>query len=201
VPIFDKRIFPKFFGGLNNKFSFGNFDFSFLFTYTYGNYVLDQGERRQSYFTGANNLRENALNAWNANNTSSQYPKLYYNGATAALNVNDQLGDPGIPRYIIDDPYRFRNTTRFLHDASYIRLRTVSFAYTLPQKAAQKLKMDNVRFYCNAQNLFVITKFPGWDPEVVGNLNSNIERNLRQGITDLDFPQVRSVILGFTASF
>jgi len=201
VPIFDKRIFPKFFGGLNNKITFGNFDFSFLFTYTYGNYVLDQGERRQSYFTGANNLRENALTAWNVSNSGSQYPKLYYNGATNALNLNDQLGDPGIPRYIIDDPYRFRNTTRFLHDASYIRLRTVSFAYTLPQKVAQRMKLDNVRFYCNAQNLFVLTKFPGWDPEVVGNLNSNIERNLRQGITDLDFPQVRSIIVGFTTSF
>ena len=61
--------------------------------------------------------------------------------------------------------------------------------------------MKSVRVFAIAQNLFVITKFPGWDPEVVGNLGTNAERNLQIGTTDFDFPQLKSFTVGVNVSF
>jgi hypothetical protein len=58
-----------------------------------------------------------------------------------------------------------------------------------------------MRVFINATNLLTFTKYPGWDPEVSGNLNNNVDRNLRQGITDLDFPQVKTVVAGVNIGF
>ena len=201
---FDKPAQPLFFGGLNNTFTFGDVNnnngygsvsLSVLFTFTYGNWVLDVGERRQSYFTGATNLRRDVLNAWTEENRDTDVPIMYYSG----INVKPPSDQSDTEN--IDDPFRFRNTTRFLHDASYIRLKTVSIGWNLPTRWAKTMKLNNVRIFANAQNLLVFSKFPGWDPEVQRNLQNSQEQNLLQGVTELDFPQVRIITGGISVGF
>lgn len=201
VPQFDKPIIPKVFGGFNNKITImKNLEVNLFFTYQLGNYILDQGERRQSYVTGANNLRADALNAWSPSRPNSNYPKLYYSNAPGVYNVVQGDSVPQFP-YTINDPLRFRNTTRFLHNGSFVRLKSLSISYNVPKAYTSRLRLASMRVFVNATNMLTFTKFPGWDPEVSGNLTNNVDRNLRQGITDLDFPQVRSIIAGINVGF
>lgn len=197
VPFFDKPIQPKLFGGLNNTLRVWQFDISALITFQYGNYILDQGERRQSYVTGQTNLRRDLLNAWQKPGDVTNVPVLYYSNAPGVF----ASGDPVERGPFIDDPYRNRNTSRFLHDGSYARLKTVSIGFNLKKEWLTRAKLESARVYVNANNLFTWTRFPGWDPEVMGNLQSNQERNLQQGRTDLDFPQVKTIVAGVNISF
>lgn len=196
----DKPVMPKFYGGFTNRFTFfKNFELSVFFTFSIGNYLLDQGERRQSYVTGANNLRAEAINAWTTPGQETNQPKLYYVNAPRITSTGDTLGTNF---WYNNDPMRFRNTTRFLHDGSYIRLRTVTFTYIVPENLCKKMRLQSLRIFASAQNLLTFTRFPGWDPEVVGGgLSSNAERNLQIGTTDLDFPQLKAYTIGLNLSF
>jgi hypothetical protein len=181
-PIFDKQSMPKFFGGFTNKVTWKNFDLDVLITYNYGNWILDQGERQQSYVSGKNNLRESVI-------TDPNGPTLLYSMITKEQG------------FALSDPFSQRNTTRFLHDGSYVRVKTVSIGYTLPQEVLSKLKLSNMRIYVTAQNLFTFTKFKGWDPEVLTNLSDAKSRNIGTGITTYDFPQVKTFIAGLSVGF
>jgi len=177
-PIFDKPSAPKLFGGLSNTFSYRNFDLSALLTFSYGNYVLDEGERVLSYLSGTHNLRAAAAGSWTAGSPDLDFPRLKY-----------------------DDPIAGSNTTRFLHDASYLRMKNLAVGYSF-KKAIKNLKfLQSARVYISAQNLFTITGFPGWDPEVAGNYRSNIDRSLNQGITYMDVPQLRVFAAGLNLNF
>jgi hypothetical protein len=158
---------------------------------------LDDGERQQSYFSGANNLRTTALNAWSPTNTGSDIPKIYYTNAPSVYGPTNT----DLRSYNVSDPMALRNTTRFLHDGSYIRIKTLTVGYTFPQAYCNKVGLRNGRIFFSGQNLLTFTRFPGWDPEVVGNLQSNAERNLQQGKTSFDFPQVRSYTIGINVGF
>lgn len=198
VPQFTRQTIPKFFGGITNTVRWKGFELAVMFTFTYGNWILDEGERRQSYVTGATNLRASVLDYWTPNNRNTNIPKPYYSAAPSVI-------EPPATDKNFDDPYRNRNTTRFLHDASYLRLRNVMLAYNIPvnklKQKYPKMFLTNARVYVTAQNLYVWTKFPGWDPEVVTNLQDAQSRNLSQGITNLDFPQVRILTAGINIGF
>jgi hypothetical protein len=172
VPL-NKTASPKFFGGVNNTFTWRSFDLSVFCTFSYGNYVLDEGERSLSYVRGRNNLLAEASNSWTSPNNSAAFPRLLYN-----------------------DPIANSNTTRFLHDASYLRMKNITLGYSF-KKNIRKLKfLKNVRVYASAQNLFTITSFKGWDPEVSGHYITGIERSQHLGITYMDVPQVKSIVAG-----
>ncbi len=85
-------------------------------------------------------------------------------------------------------------STRFLHDGSFIRLRNLQLGYTLPNRYAAKVKLKNLRVYASAQNLFTWTKFKGWDPEVfrAGSTDSNVS----PGIAEYQLPQVKTIQFG-----
>lgn len=172
VPL-NKTAAPKFFGGINNLFTYKSFDLSAFCTFSYGNYVLDEGERSLSYIRGRNNLLADAGNSWTSSNNNASFPRLLYN-----------------------DPIANSNTTRFLHDASYLRVKNITLGYSF-KKNIRKIKfLKDVRVYASAQNLFTITSFKGWDPEVSGNYVTGIERSQHLGITYMDVPQVKSFVAG-----
>lgn len=180
VAISDKSSLPFAYGGLNNSVQFAGWDFGVLITYSLGAYVLDNGERLQSYVTGSNTLRASALNS-GAN--------LYYSSESPNNGK------------VVNDPLSQRNTTRFLHNASYARLRSLTIGYTLSKDLVRKIHLEKARFYISAQNLILLTPFKGWDPEVVANSSSPYQRNLGFATTTFAVPQVRSVVGGFTFTF
>jgi TonB-linked SusC/RagA family outer membrane protein len=178
VAQFDKPSAPKIFGGLTNTFKYKGFDLSVLLSFSYGNYVLDEGERRLSYLSGDNNLRQTAVNAWTPQLPNTIYPRLLYN-----------------------DPISNSNTTRFLHDASYLRGKYLTLGYDFKRLIKNYKFLRDARVYITAENFFTVTKFTGWDPEVAGNYYSNADRSLNQGITYLDVPQIRTFAAGFNLKF
>ena len=85
-------------------------------------------------------------------------------------------------------------SSRYISDGSYLRVKSVSLGYTLPASLTNKIKLDRVRLYVRAQNLFTITKYKGWDPEVS---EDDYTDNINQGVDFYSAPQVKTIVFGF----
>lgn len=92
-------------------------------------------------------------------------------------------------------------TTRFLEDASFLRLKNLTLGYTLPQSICKKLLIFNLRVYFSASNLFTITGFNGWNPEI--RLTNNKNGANAQGIIfeGNEMPQIRTFSIGASIKF
>lgn len=192
--------FPDFFGGINNTLTYQGFELSFLFTFQSGNTVFDNEAKFQIGDIFNNSQRRSVLNRWQSpeNPGDGETPGLFLSGAGSGRSLNSD---------------------RFMYDASFLRLRTLTLAYNIPATAVQKLGMNSIRVYATAQNLFVFTKFPGWDPEFVNTSNvgntgqffrpfgaaSDVSQFQQANITfnaaQNPFPQTRVIIFGVNASF
>ena len=87
-------------------------------------------------------------------------------------------------------------SNKFVEDGSYLRLRNIALGYTLPGKLTKKWGLNNVRFYVNIQNLFTITKYKGYDPEV-GSYNQGV---LLRGIDYARYPSQRIYTFGLNVN-
>jgi TonB-linked SusC/RagA family outer membrane protein len=193
-PQYDKLPAPKFYGGIGNSFSWKNLSLSVFFSYRVGNYILDAGERVASYvgnisFTNGStvinvgNLSSKVLDRWTTPGQITDVPKLFYN-------------DPA------NDKLRGMNTTRFLSDASFIRLKNVQLAYTIPAKIYSKLKLKSARVSFTGQNLFLLTKFKGVDPEAINIDGGDARnRNIGYGIIQNVVPLSRMYTIGLNVGF
>jgi hypothetical protein len=183
VMIGDKSPFARWFGGWENTFTYKQFDLNFLLYFSGGNYLLDVGHRRQSYFSGNNNMRADQINAideWNGG--TSQLPKVYLESTNE--NLLAQV-----------------NTDRFLQKADFVRLRNLTLGYNFDRAWLKRANISKARLYIGAQNLLTFTGFTGWDPEVSANLASPLSRNLGIGYTHFDLPQERTFYVGILAQF
>lgn len=168
---------PKFMGGITNTFSYKGFDLSFLFVFVYGNTVYDDDAKNQIGSFTSTAQRQEILDAWTPDNTDTDVPKLDIN-------------------------YSPKNSSRFLYDASFIRLRNISFGYNIPKGLCDKLMLSNMRVYISGQNLLTFTKFPGWDPEVLRNVQPGSQAsNVSFAAPYLPTPQAKFVTAGVNISF
>ncbi|GJM59944.1 TonB-dependent receptor [Persicobacter diffluens] len=134
---------PVWSGGLTNRFSYKGFDFSFLFTFSGGNKILN-GTRRY-------------------NDSDGIYA---YNLSTAALEDRwEQPGDiASRPAY---GSTGNQISTRYVEDGDYIQLRNVTLGYTLPDQLISKIGLSNLRVFVSGQNLWMATKYTGYTPTTV----------------------------------
>jgi hypothetical protein len=88
-------------------------------------------------------------------------------------------------------------TTRWVEDGSYFRLKNITFSYNLPKDLMSKLKMNRARVYVGATNLFTISNYKGYDPEV-SSFNSN---DASIGIDYGNYPAVKTYTLGLEVTF
>ncbi|CAL1518041.1 TonB-dependent receptor [Chitinophaga sp. MM2321] len=160
---------PDVYGGLTNTFTYKGFSFSFLITYSFGGKVLDN-DYVFLMSTGTSPGRawsKEMLNAWTPDNTNTDVPKL--------TTVNTSWTS---------------NSTRFLYDASYARLKSVNLSYTLPKLWMEKAHLNNVMVYLQGENLFTVYHHKGMDPEqAVG------------GTTYYRYPAIKSLSAGINLSF
>ena len=170
VILSDKTPYPDFYGGINNTFSYGGFELSFLFSYQFGNYIYDRSERQQSYPGPQRNLRTTLLDGWTRENPTNV--PLLWNSLMSG-----------------------RENTRYLYDGSFIRLRMVQLGYTLPSEMAGRIGLNRLRVYLTGQNLLTITDYPGLDPELYSG-DPGREANLAPGIAGLSYPQMRTFTVG-----
>ena len=167
---------PDFYGGFTNKFSYKGFDLSIFFHFMYGNKVLN--------FTNAG-----LVNAGEDIET---------NQSVIALRRWRQEGDiTDVPRYELGNTYNNYHSSRFLEDGSFLRLKNVSFGYTLPPRWIEKLKLQNVRVFVSGANLWTLTRYSGVDPEV-STLDGSTSA---QGIDFYTLPQVKTIQGGITLTF
>ncbi len=180
----DRTPYPTFFGGLTNTVQVGRFDLSALIYYQVGNWIYDQGERAQSYpFTGQV-LRRNIPGIGDVQQAIRQGDNTSLNQLQWASNV------------------RGVESTRFLHNGSFARLKNVQIGYNLPLETARKLRLRSLRVSLTGQNLLTVTKFNGWDPEVFRNGGvGGADANLSPGLTNNDLPQVRTYLIGLSFGF
>ncbi len=171
--ITDKTPLPDFYGGLSNSFTYKGLELTALFYYQYGNYILDEGERNQSYPGEQQSLRENVKEAL----TNNTLPLVY---ASPAAGLN---------------------TTRFLRDGSFIRLRNLQLGYSIPTQFSRRYGIKSMRLFVAGQNLWTITKFPGWDPEVFTTGGLNQTANIGSGNTNYNLPQVKTLLAGININF
>ena len=133
---------PLFFGGITNTFNYKGFDLSFMFQFNYGNDVYNATRLYSNTTMEKNyNMMAEVAGRWTDTNASNSVPK--YNG------------------YIKNEVY-----SRFIEDGSFLRLKNLTFGYTLPQKLTRRFYVNRLRVYFSAQNLFVVTGYSGYDPEV-----------------------------------
>ncbi len=94
-----------------------------------------------------------------------------------------------------------RPSTRFLEDASYIRLKNIQIGYSLPKHTLERFGIEKLRIYATAHNVFTLTKYPGLDPEMTTSNNSAGEGDAAAGIDWGTYPIARSYNLGIQLTF
>lgn len=183
---------PKFTWGFGNTFSYKGFDLTVQFSGSYGNKVLNYGRRTLEVSGSTSNLLTTVLDYARVEkidpngpedyrnyyvvNTSSIQPRLY---TSSGKNRNDRVSDA------------------YVEDGSYIRLQNISLSYTFPKAWLKKLYINNLKLYCNLQNLYTWTDYKGYDPEV-GSLWGNA---LMNGIDYGRYPSPRIYTFGLNVTF
>lgn len=166
---------PKYYGGFGNHFSYKNFDLDIQAQFVSGNDVYNMAGAFQSangdYF---DNQTIDQLNYWTPTNTITNIPQ---------------------PRF--DEGNGTSPSSRWIQKGSYLRIKTVVLAYNLPKAFVNKYKMQNVRLYASALNLFTITGYKGYDPEVNTPGGSSIQSaNIQLGHDFYTPPQARTITFG-----
>lgn len=151
---------PKLFGGFTNSFSYKGFDLSILFTATYGNDIYN--------FIAWENSNPNNINL----GRNMMIAAMDYAKVSTDATGKPYLLNPGtnVPRIIsgadVNGTYA-RITDKYVEDGSYLRLKNISLSYNLPQSLISRQKyVRGVRATVGAQNIFTLTNYSGFDPEV-----------------------------------
>ncbi len=167
------RAQPKFYGGFNNTVSYKGLQLSVFFQYQYGNDVINETRRIGESMSGVGNYFRSTLNRWRKQGDITTMPKAVR---------GDAMGNTR------------PNSSRWVEDGSYMRLKTVSLSYNVPVPKSRAVK--NLRLYVTGQNLITFTKYLGTDPEFTSNLSA-----LLAGIDHSIYPQPRTVTIGLNAGF
>ncbi len=172
---------PEFTGGFNNFFEYSGLDLNVLISFVYGNEIYNGGGGYQS-----------ANGDWFDNQTVDQMERWQKPG-----DITD------VPQARLYSGNGNKISSRYLYDGSYIRFRNVSLGYTLPKTLTTRLKMTSVRVYLGVQNLYTLTRYKGWDPEVnyTGSGRTTQNTNIIQGYDFYTAPQARTYTLGVNLSF
>ena len=135
---------PTFTFAMNNTFAYKGFDLSIFLQGLAGNKILNANRFWNEAMSIPQNQTQATLNRWTGEGTSNTMPRAIYNDP----NKNTRPSD------------------RYVEDGSYLRIKNITFAYTLSAAWVKKAKLNNVRCYVSAQNLLTITKYSGFDPEI-----------------------------------
>ena len=171
---------PDFEYAFNVSLEYKGFDLNLFFNGVSGNEILN-GTKYRGYFDFNGNYFADALNGWTPSNTSTDIPR------------NTQA-DPGFNR---------RMSTFYLEDGSYFRLRNAQLGYTLPTRAVEAIGLTRTRLYVAVSNLFTITDYTGYYPEVGRNGRGagNGRRIFNSGVDEGSYPVPREVRFGLQVSF
>jgi len=144
---------PTFIFALNNTFAYKGFDLSIFLQGVAGNKILNANRIWSEAMSIAQNQTLETLDRWTGEGTSYEMPRAIYN----------------------DPNKNTRPSTRYVEDGSYLRIKSITLGYTLPESLIKKVHLSSVRVYTTALNLFTFTKYTGFDPEVgTSGIDNNV---------------------------
>jgi TonB-linked SusC/RagA family outer membrane protein len=170
---------PKFTGGLRNTLKYKDFDLSAFVYFSVGNDVFNMNRFFQEHggVRGTNwGLLESQMRRWQKPGDITDIPR-----ASTVQNPDGSYNNDF-------------QSSRFLEDGSFLRLRNLTIGYTLPQKIANKAGLSKLRIYVSGTNVFTITKYSGADPE--GNTAADQTNGTVQGLDFAIPPQPRQIVFG-----
>ncbi len=195
---------PDFIFGLSTQFYYKNFDLSLFFQGTYGNEIFYPMMRwTHDPSPNGRNWHRDLLDAW----VAPTYDE-----------VTGEMTDPGntdtdIPFLGTSKNDNMRWSDRMVFDGSYLRLKTAELGYSLPKSILNLFKIDDIRIYVNAKNLFTLTKYIGFDPEIgrtgqeevqASGARTSRQREARQLLYGVDYglyPPAQSFLAGIQIGF
>lgn len=157
--------FPRLTYGLNASANWMGFDLQIFFQGVAGNEIYNALRLRTEGTGNEATLSTTMRNVWKADNPNGTIP--------------NPLGGS----------HNKDNNSRFVEDGSYLRLKNVQLGYTLPESLSAKAGLSRVRFYLSGSNIFTLTDYTGYDPEVGG------------GVDYGNYPQARTFMLGLNLNF
>jgi len=186
---------PKYTFGINNAFTYKDFELSFFFNGSVGNDIYNLvAQSNSDPNSWGNHLKTVAnfarIGLIDPNGSATDISNVYITNAatatvqhitTAGTNMNDNN----------------RISSRFIEDGSYIRLKSLSLSYSLPKLWMNRAGIDRLQVYVNAQNLLTFSHYSGYDPEV-GAQGQNVTL---MGIDNGRYPQQRIYTLGLRINF
>ncbi|HLZ88504.1 MAG TPA: hypothetical protein VKQ52_14720, partial [Puia sp.] len=173
-----KNALPRYVGGWTNSFAYKGFSLDVLLTYQAGfsvYYGTNAGLHDQRFWNNTTDVLTDAWSAKSANN--AKYAKPIFgdnvsNGSAMPMDINVFKGD-------------------------FIKLRNITLSYSVPPSMMQRIGLSSARVYISGQNLGIMTKYPGPDPEVSSNGNSNGG----QGVDRNTVPNARTFTVGLNVGF
>ena len=163
---------PDFTFGFTNDFSYKNFTLSVFFQGSYGNDIYNASRIETEGMYDGKNQSTAVLNRWKKRGDITDIPR--------AVKGTDNI----------------KASSRWVEDGSYLRLKTLTLAYNLPTQALQQYGIRKVQPYFTAQNLWTLTNYKGFDPEVNEGLSGPT-----MGIDWGTYPQTKSFIFGLNIEF
>jgi len=179
------KAFPKFTFGWSNTISYKKVELSFLFVGSYGNQLYNQTRVvRESQWGGNSPV---LMHPWTPTNQGSNVDAVYDGHF---LETQTQLVSTL-------NMYRPDGSSRWIEDASYIKLKTLTLAYSFDQQILQKIGFKTAKVYMTGTNLLTFTKYTGYDPEGAANPTSD----LQIGVDGALYPQSRILTFGVDFTF
>ncbi|MBX2924773.1 MAG: TonB-dependent receptor [Chitinophagaceae bacterium] len=174
--------FPKMAYGIRGGLEYSGFDFSFFFDGMYGNKIYNYTRARMESTNEIINFSTDLLNSWTSSNTNTSIPRF----TPQDKNMNWR-----------------RVSERWIEDGAFFRLRTLELGYTIQSSLKSKATIRSGRIYVAGENLFTITKYKGYTPDLGQNngQNGGGSGTLTAGTDHGRFPLARTIIVGLQVSF
>jgi len=164
---------PDFSFGLRNTFSYRNFSLDIYIQGDYGNEIVNFNRIQLESFDGYQNNSAVALERWTETNPTNEYPRA--NASPHGIIMSDV----------------------WVEDGSYARLKQVIFSYNLPKELLSKIKISNLQLSLTGYNLYTLTRYSGYDPEVSIFGGSVFGKGADYGA----YPTARSLLFSINATF
>jgi hypothetical protein len=184
---------PKNTGGLViNGYAYG-FDLMAAFNWSFGNDIYN-ANKIEFTTSNQNNQYRNLITMqedgqrwtnidWNTGELVNDPETL------TAMNANTTMWSPFMDRYVFSD--------WAVEDGSFLRLNTLTLGYSLPTSITERLKIQNLRFYATGYNVFILTNYSGFDPEV----STRRKTPLTPGVDYSAYPRSRQITVGLNLTF
>lgn len=177
------NIQPKATGGIGNNFRYKNWEMNILFNFVLGGDIYESSAKRQNGVITNWNMRTDLFDRWQKPGDNAAYGRLTQKTETYGSST------PWI------------NTTQWIQDGTFLRLRNLTVAYNLPKSTCQKIKLSGLRVALIGTNLLTFTKYTGLDPEIARDFENATDRNMSPNITYLTPPQEKTYTIQLSVNF